>query len=193
MDIMLSTRFNNPNLPIVIRPGFTDSFDRPAGSLTATDDGKVWDTWGFTPWTLTGDGTVTGADGAATTTVDSLSSDGILTAVVATVGTLNRAGLVLRMIDRSNYLYVVPSTSGYLTLYGRIDNATAFSHRFDTNTLSAGDTLSVELSGPTVTVSLNGTAIGSRTVPELTDATHHGLFTASGADTTWDSITFTAA
>lgn len=197
MDIVLNTSFNNPNLPVVTLPGFTDSFDRPASSsLGSTDDGKPWENWGYGDWSVTSRGTALGVGGGLHASVDGLASDGTLTAVVASAATAEadkRSGLLFRMLDRENYAYVCPNTSNVLTLYVRVGGATVLSRSISGETLATGDTLAVEMFGPQVTVLRNGVAVLSETVSELVGETHHGLYGSSAADTEWDSIEFTPA
>lgn len=192
MDIVLNTNFNNPNLPKVLIPGFIDSFNRPAAStLGVTDDGKTWE-YSSNPWSITATGRATKGDAGAVTWVDGFASDGELSAVFAAVGTDQRNGLLLRRKDSDNYIYVCPNTSGALTLYVRIDNATSLSRIITGETLNVGDTLSVVMDGPTITVKRNGAVLLTETVNDLADQTCHGFFgTATGAE--WDSIEFVPA
>lgn len=195
MDIVLNTQFNNPRLPILERPGFTDSFDRPNGQgLGSTDDGKPWDYFGFAPWDII-DGNATGFGRSNNAVVDGAAADGTVTAIIASAASESadkRGGLTLRMIDRDNYLYLCPNTSNVLTLYGRVNGATAFSQAISGETLSDGDVVGARLAGPLVTVLLNGDVVATRNVPDLVNATRHGLYSHSACDTEWDSIEFVA-
>lgn len=195
MDIVLPTRFNNPNLPIVQRPGFKDYFNRPtADTLGTTDDGKTWDYFGFTPWKITATGHAAGLGSASHAVADALTADGTLTTVIgkaATEGADKRAGLAFRMLDRDNYLYVCPNTSNVLTFYGRIGNATAFSQSISGATLATGDTLAVTMIGKQITIILNGAEVASRAVAELADRTLHGFYGNASSDAEFDSIEFT--
>lgn len=193
MDIVLDTVFNNPNLPVVQIPGFTDSFNRPAAStLGVTDDGKEWLSSG-TSWSITAEGRATKGSGGARAWVDGLSSNGTLTAVLAKASAEDqRNGLLFRQQDGNNYLYLCPNTSGVLTLYARIDNLTALSKTITGVTVGSGDTLSVIMLGPQVTVLKNGTQIHVETVSDLVSNTNHGLY-GTGLGAEWDSIEFVPA
>lgn len=194
MDIILPTLFNNPNLPVVVRPGFHDDFDRPAAdTLGTTNDGKTWDHFGFAPWKITAEGHAAGLGTSNHAVVDALTADGTLSAVVgqaASSGADKRAGLVFRMLDRDNYLYVCPNTANTLTLYGRIGANTEISQPINGTTLATGDTLAVTMRGEQVTISLNGTVVATRVIPELSEQTLHGFYGHTSSDAEWDSIEF---
>lgn len=194
MDIMLNTLFNNPNLPLVPMLGFTDSFDRAAGSsLGTTDDGKAWTYFGLEPWTITADGHAS-SDGAGTfAVVDALTPNGTLTTTVgreASEGGDYRSGLAMRAVDSSGYVGVYPNTSGTLTLYVRAGNAPVSSQQISGTTLATGDTYSMTMVGTQLTVTYNGSEVLTETVTHHADVTTHGLYATSGSDTEWDSISF---
>ena len=197
MDIVLPTRFNNPNLPVVQRPGFIDNFDRgPADALGTTDDGKTWDYFGFIPWKLTGNGSATGLGASLHAAVDGLTPNGTLATVVgkaATESADKRAGLVFRMLDRDNFLYVCPNTTNTLALYGRIGGSLTVNQSISGETLATGDTLAVAMDGPSITILRNGTAVHTATINDLTSATMHGFYGNVSSDAEWDSIEFTPA
>lgn len=197
MDIILPTRFNNPHLPVLVRRGFHDSFDRgPADALGTTGDGKKWDYFGFTPWKITADGHAAGFGASNHAVVDALTADGTLSAVVgqaASSGADKRAGLVFRMLDRDNYLYVCPNSANTLTLYGRIGANTEISQSINGTTLATGDTLAVTMKGEQVTISLNGTVVATRVIPEFAEQTLHGFYGHTSSDAEWDYIEFTPA
>lgn len=193
MDIILNTTFNNPNLPIVQRPGFTDDFNRPAGvGLGTTIDGKPWDYLGLNAWSITGDGTATGDGGSNFAAVDALRSDGTLTARIAKAATSAdlRAGLLFRAVDRQNYLYLCPNTSNVLTLYARVDNEITLSRAISGHTLETGDAVSVKMEGPTITISRNGAVVHTEAVTALMGATSHGFYSSASSDTEFDSVSF---
>lgn len=197
MDIVLPTRFNNPNLPVIQRPGFSDTFNRPpADSLGSTNDGKVWDYFGFVPWKIIAPGHASGLASSSHAVVDALTANGTLSTVIgkaAGASADKRSGLVFRMLDRDNYLYVCPNTSNVLTFYGRIGNVTAFSQAVTGHTLATGDTLSVVMAGTQITIRRNGADIATRTVTELAGQTKHGFYGNASSDAEFDSIEFTPA
>src|SRR5690606_9066560 len=108
----------------------------------------------------------------------------------ASSGADKRAGLVFRMLDRDNYLYVCPNTSNTLTLYGRVGGTTAISQAISGHTLATGDMLAVVLDGPQITIRRNGAAIATRAVTELAGETLHGFYGNASSDAQWDSIEF---
>ena len=197
MDIVLNTTFGNPNLPTVPRTGFSDSFDRPAAdTLGVTDDGKPWDFFGFVPWKITTEGFASCVGAGLHAVVDALTPDGTIETVVgrqASEGADKRAGLVLRMVDRDNYIYLCPNTSNVLTLYVRENNASAMSRGISGETLVTGDTLTVEMIGNNFTIKRNGRTIHTETISYFNAATLHGLYGNGASDTEFDSIKFTPA
>lgn len=193
MDIVLNTTFNNPRLPVVPIAGFTDDFNRPAGPLGVTVDGKVWE-YRDNPWQLTGDGAATGLSSGGWAAVDALTADGILTGVVATKSTSGadqRFGLALRVVDRNNYLWLGNNTAGTLTLYATVDGSTVSSNPISGKALADGTVVAAELDGTTVTVRLDGVTVHTQTVTHHALATRHGLYSHTSADAKWDSIQFT--
>lgn len=194
MDIVLPTKFNNPNLPIIQRPGFTDAFDRaPADALGSTDDGKDWSYFGFAPWKIVAPNHAAGFGTSNHAVVDGLTPDGVLSTVIGKAATSSadkRAGLVFRMLDRDNYLYVCPNTSNTLTFYGRVSAATAFSQAITGQTLATGDTLAIAMVGSQITIRRNGIDVATRTVPDLAGQTLHGFYGNASCDAEFDSIEF---
>lgn len=194
MDIVLPTRFNNPNLPVVDLPGFTDSFNRPAAdNLGSTDDGKPW-LYSSGSWDVTQDGTAVGAGGGELAYVDGMRSDGTLTAVVGKApseGADPRAGLAARIMDDSNYVFVAnKSTGSSLNLYMREAGSIVVSQDAGAP-LVAGDALSLVLAGSLVTVLVNGVERHSEVIPTHATETRHGLYSHPACDVEWDSIEFT--
>ena len=187
MDIILNTKFDNPQLPVVLRPGFIDSFERGAGTLIQTDDRKPWEQRG-TAWGTTGDGA---AMGSAEVFADALSADGTLTVKLrkADVGGDKRGGVAFRVVDRDNYIRVCPNTSGNLTLYVYEDNSVAESASTE-STLADGDVLSVSGNGTSIVVQLNGSTVLSHETERHRNATKHGLFSWSSNNTEFEHVSF---
>ena len=195
MDIILPTRFNNPNLPVLVRPGFRDTFDRPAAAtLGVTDDGKEWE-YRYSPWSITEDGTATNGVTSQYAVVDGLTPNGTLTTVIAAAAVGDqRFGVCLRRVDQGNYLWLGNNTSGTLTLYVVVGGSTANSTTVPGASLSTGDELTAVMNGPTITALLNGQQVRVFTAEEHQTATHHGLFAFnSNGVAEWDSIEFTPA
>src|SRR5699024_9211223 len=117
MDIVLPISFNNPNLPIVQRPGFRDDFNRTAADvLGTTTDGKPWTVYDYgstsSVWGTYGDGTA-GMKSASSArhlaVVDALTPDGTLTATFRTTDeAARRPGLTIRATDANNYIQIAP-------------------------------------------------------------------------------------
>lgn len=197
MDIVLNTIFNNPNLPVIPVPGFHDNFNRAASStLGTTDDGKEWNFFGFVPWKVVSPGHAAGFGTSLHAAVDGLTPNGTLTTVVgkaATESADKRAGLVFRMLDRDNYLYLCPNTTNTLTLYGRVGGSLTVNQSISGETLTTGDTLAVAMDGPSITILRNGIAVHTATISDLTSATLHGFYGNISSDAEWDSIEFIPA
>lgn len=203
MDIVLPTRFNNPNLPIVQRPGFRDDFDRPAADvLGTTTDGKPWvihDRGSSTSvWGTYGDGTAGMKDASSSwhiAAADAMTADGTLTAVVATRATSGfHAGLTVRTIDPDNHIQIVPSgTSDPSILLRSVTGGSATTVGQPGPALVEGDTVDVTCSGTHITVAVNGVVAISGTIPDHASATQHGMYAFVGAVGTWENIEFTPA
>lgn len=187
MDIILNTRFNNANLPIVLRPGFVDSFDRGADKLIQTDDRKAWEQWG-SAWATTGDGA---AMGSGEVFANALSADGTLTAKLRTADTGGdkRGGVAFRVVDRSNYIRVCPNTSGTLTLYV-IENGSSVGTASTDSVLADGDVLEVSGYGASIVVKLNGSTVLSYETESYRTATKHGLYSHSSNNTEFEHVSF---
>lgn len=187
MDIILNTKFNNPQLPVVLRPGFVDSFDRGAGTLGQTDDRKTWEQRG-TAWVTTGDGA---AMGSAEVFANALSADGTLTAKLRKVDANGdkRGGVAFRVVDRDNYIRVCPSTSGNLTLYVYEDNSVVESASTE-STLADGDVLAVSGNGASIVVQVNGSTVLVYETERHRTATKHGLFSWSANNTEFEHVSF---
>lgn len=205
MDIILPTRFNNPNLPIVQRPGFADDFNRPAADTLGVTSGEArpWQTFdiGANPsvWGTHGDGTAgmkTAGSSWQLAGVDALTPDGTVTATLASIGgtTSRWGGLALRILDGDNHLRVteVSSTDGRIALTQRVAGSNS-SLGVSTEVAAAGDTLSVAMSGSQIIVSRNGEQIITATSSSFLDQTVHGFYSNSAAVSAWDSIEFTPA
>lgn len=203
MDIVLDATFNNPRLPVVTLPGFTDDFNRPNGALGTTTDGKPWE---YSPplstsvnWSI--DQQRAGvAEGSGNrfqlAHVDAGIADGTLTAELAHLDPVDlRTGLAVRVQDEQNYISVllgVGTTTTGMRIQSRI-NSSATNNVTDSTPISAGDTIAVTTTGPLIEVRVNDALRLTATIPELTDATRHGFYSYAGARIWWDSIKFEPA
>lgn len=187
MDIILNTKFDNPQLPVVLRPGFIDSFERGAGTLIQTDDRKPWEQLG-TAWGTTGDGA---AMGSSEVFANALSADGTLTVKLRTADTTGdkRGGVAFRGVDRYNYIRICPNTSGKLTLYVFEDNSIVESASTE-STLADGDVLAVSGNGAYIVVQVNGSTVLSYETERHRTATKHGLFSWSSNNTEFEHVSF---
>lgn len=191
MDIILNTIFNNPNLPIILRPGLVDGFERPAGQISKTDDHKDWDNYNGT-WVTNGDGTASGSgaliadglspNGEVTLTVDSFTSEG---------GDF-RCGVVFRAKDRSNHFRATLNTSGILTLYVIVDEATSESATASGVYPQDGDAIGVRLNGDSITLTLNGEVVLTHTTSMYMTETQYGLYSRSSNNARFGAIKFVA-
>ena len=191
MDIVLNTLFNNPNLPITLRPGLVDGFGRSAGQISKTDDYKDWDNYNGT-WVTNGDGT---ASGAGSLLADGLSPNGEVTLTVDSFdpeGTDFRCGVVFRAKDRHNHLRAALSTSGLLNLYVIVDEATSESFTTGGVYPQDGDTIGVRLNGENITLTLNGEVVLTHTTSMYMTETQYGLYSQSTNNARFDEIKFVA-
>jgi hypothetical protein len=204
MDIVLNTTFSNSALPVAQYAGFTDSFNAADGVLDYTEDGKAW-----IKTTGTGSGVVIWerVSGAAKlqspsitsiAVADGLAANGVLTTTIGAVGTSRAAAIVLRYVDRSNYIFLGMSAAGTPTRYQLRKLVAGVASNVATSATGANsaDVVAVTMSGTSFSVSVNGTAtsIAGVTVSDFSTATKHG-FTVNGADltTTFNACTFVAA
>lgn len=187
MDIILNTTFDNPQLPVVLRPGFIDSFDRGADTLIQTDDRKAWEQLG-TAWGTTGDGA---AMGSGEVFANALSADGTLTAKLRTADTRGdkRGGVAFRVVDRRNYIRVCPNTSGTLTLYV-IENGSSVGSTSTGSVLADGDVLEVSGYGASIVVQVNGSTVLSYETESYRTATKHGLFSHISNNSEFEHVSF---
>lgn len=203
MDIILNTVFNNPNLPIIPVPGFSDGFNRPvADTLGETDTGKPWVLFdsGTTSsiWGTYGDGTA-GMKSASSAyhlaVANALTPNGSLVAKLSTYDAAQRRpGLVIRAKDKDNFISIAPASATVheMRLAKRVAGVTT-TLTGSGPAIAAGDTVTITANGPTVTVSVNGVQALTADIPELADATLHGMYAFTGAIGAWDSIEFVPA
>lgn len=187
MDIILNTTFDNPRLPIAMRLGFRDSFERDAGTLIKTDDGKNWEQIG-TAWGTTGDGAATGSGEVF---ADALSADGTLTVKLRKVDTAGdkRGGIGFRAMDRNNYIRISHNTTGTLTFYV-IENGSAVVSESTGATLADGDVLAVSGQGTAIVIQINGSTVFTYDTTAYQTATKHGLYSHSSNGNEYESIEF---
>jgi hypothetical protein len=171
--------------------GFTDDFNRTDSSTTlgTTTDGKTWQTINSSVWGIAGNAAYCPTPASrGYAFVDTGAQNGTLTAVMSV--TASFAGVAFRIFDASNLFYVQPNSTtlelrkvagGVGTLVG---SATGL-------TFANGDTLSVVLSGNSISVSLNGTERITYTDSTFATNKKHGL-TAAGTVARFDSASFVA-
>lgn len=203
MDIVLDTRFNNPNLPTVQYPGFTDDFDRPVSATLGSTSGenRPWQVYEWpesgAAWGIAEGGTASAknAGGPTAALVDALTPNGTLTARIASVNPAARyGGLILRWQDIENYIAVAEQTSSNHRL-AIVSRKAGTPGEVKTNStapvLVSGDNIAVTLQGTDIRVALNGVEILTADVPDFAGSTKFGFYAHSGTDSRWDSIKFT--
>lgn len=202
MDIVLNTTFNNPNLPVVPKPGLVDEFDGPEGPLGSTLDGKPWTLYmnvESTAFIRTGNGTAgfSGNGGNDSVAVaDALTPNGRLTSRILNVNPENtQTGLCARFVDEDTYLWISGgSAGGPLRIYESTRSGKNMLGN-SSHVPSDGDDIEVVLNGASVTVYANGSEVTSANTA-LTSGTLHGLHVRgiNGPITTeWERIQFTPA
>ena len=163
--------------------GFSDTFDRPdITGLICTDEGKTWapagiEGAGVGSWVIDGNAArYNGGSARSVVLAEGGKADGTLTAVIGALPTGDE-GLAIRATDTSNYIVVIPyySAGDYRVRIVKRVAGTATQVAVSTVQAVAGDTLTVTLSGTTVSASLNGTQVVTGTVAEFTTITKHGL------------------
>ena len=203
MDIVLPISFNNPNLPVVQRPGFRDDFNRPSANvLGTTTDGKPWTVhdYGSTTsvWGTYGDGTAgmkSASSARHVAVVDALTPDGTLTATFRTTDeSARRPGLTLRAADADNYIQIAPigATDHRMRILKMVDGTASNSPDLGP-LLNNGTQISATCVGTTITVAVDGVDALTWDIPEFTNVTTHGMYAFSGAVGAWDGIEFTPA
>ena len=199
-DIKLNTTFGNANLPVVQYPGFHDDFSGADGVLDYTLDGAPWLKYesGVTPgaWVRTsGKAKCNSGSGTNLAVVDALTADGTVTQTIGAVGTGHLGGLVFRAVDINNYYYVRWRAGGAdfrYSLYKVVGGTLTGVATAASATSADGDVLSVELSGTSIVVKVNGATILSPAAQtDLQTATKHGLYSNSVDFTpTYEQIEF---
>lgn len=203
MDIVLNTVFNNPNLPLVPVPGFSDTFNRAtADTLGSTPGGKPWILFdsGTTSstWGTYGNGTAgmkTSSSAYHLAVANALTPNGSLVAKLGTYDAAQRRpGLVIRAKDKDNFISIAPASSTVheMRLAKRVAGVTT-TLTGGGPALVAGDTVTVVANGSTITLSVNGVQALTASIPELVDATMHGMYAFTGAIGAWDSVEFIPA
>lgn len=203
MDIVLPVRFNNPNLPIVQRPGFRDNFDRPAADVLGTTvDGKPWTIFDYgstsSVWGTYGDGTAgmkSASSARHAAVADALTPNGTLTAKFRTEDeAARRPGLTVRALDADNYVQIAPigATDHRLRILKMVDGTASNSPDFGP-LLNDGTQIAVTCVGTTITVAVDGVDVLTWIIPELADVTTHGMYAFSGAVGAWENIEFVPA
>lgn len=201
MDIVLNTVFNNSALPKVQFPGFSDNFNAADGALDYTPGGKAWikasGTGSGTPvWErVSGAAKLQSPSPNSIAVVDGLAADGVLTTTIGSIG-INQAAIVLRYVDRSNYIFLGMASSGTRYQLRKLVGGSATNLANSTTTATNGDVVAITMAGSAISVEVNGVAVDSLSVA-VTDfqaSTKHGIYAAStdyGA--TFDGISFAAA
>ena len=200
MDIVLNTLFDNSHLPRVQYPGFADDFSAADGTLDYTEDGKTWQRIsatgsGTAAWVRSsGEAMLTTPSPSSFALADALVPDGVFTTTIGAVGS-GYGATILRYVDVDNHIYLAYAGSGSkYQLLKRVAGSTT--GLFATAvTATDGDVIAVTLDGQDISVTRNGSALGSPvTVSNFATATLFG-FSASSADYTasWESVEFVEA
>lgn len=159
---------------------------------------KAWAYGGNGTWSIV-DGraglTAISSGSSANAWVDANASNGILSGTVAEVGTQKSTGLTFRVIDNLNAYYINRTSSSVLkwSLFKMVAG-TATSLGPSTVDITAGQAMSVELSGANVVAKANGATIITASDSELLAGTRHGLIgTTAEHGAPWDNVNFVAA
>lgn len=192
--LLVKSVLSNPLAYVVdANLGFEDHFAID-GTLTTTENGKSYVGGG-------GSGTAAASGGTATITwssgtkffvVDAGTPNG--TYSVKLSGTMTSIVLPLRYVDGTNQLRLALN-GGQIKLYRTVSGTSTVIGTGTIGAWASGDVVSVEFSGDSITVKLNGTTVsGIGTVTESTynTATKFGIG-ANAAGATFDDLTFVAA
>lgn len=192
----------NPNIPTT---GFADNFNRSDGPLGFTPVGAK-------PWlqydALTSSGAVaspgvirvvsnraqaTSLGGFVYPVVECYESDGVFSATVGLIGN-RQGGLALRLKDAQNLIRLALRLSAAGPTYTLQLVSTSGSSNLATSSVTSnvGDAISVEMSGPSIRVYVNGTQIMTASTPVFVNETKHGLNFAQ-TDVAMDNVSFSAA
>lgn len=170
----------------------SDSFTRAdsAVALGTSDSGHLWTAHTGT-WGISGNKgyLVTDSGSNNLATLDSTKAD--CTVAVTLSGTFNGGALTFRFVDTSNF-FIAYADGNNVTVYQNV--ATSFTLIGTTAYIwSAGDVLSVTLSGQNIDAKVNGVSKVTGTSAAHTSATRHGLFTSPSPDPSarWDNFLVT--
>lgn len=177
-----------PTRPLrkVQRLGFRDEFERIDSDTTlgSTIDGKAWvplrGVWGIAG----GNAKLVSnsASGTPAVVVDALTADGIFTAEWAVRdGGDVAGGLVIRVLDVNNHLFLNSSGSGQLRLWKRVNGtATEIKTATTGGVIQSGSIVRVVLNGSSIKVYLNNVLVIDATDSTFIGATRHGLAINTG-------------
>lgn len=150
-----------------------DSFDRPdsVNSLGTTSDGQLeWETLSGAMGIASG---LAYAPSAGRAVLQTGASDGTVQVIFYTTTTF--AGLIFRVVDNNNFLYMRRSGATQTLRFTKVVNGSE-TQIVDTGTgASSGALLKAVMSGTSITIYRDTTAFGPYTVTEHATATKHGL------------------
>lgn len=166
-----------------------DDFNRAdnVSSLGNADTGQTWQQL-LGIWGISGNNVnlSTTAD-PSLVVIDSLFSNGLVSAQLKNMVAVKQIGLVFRLTDTSNYLRIVVDPTS-LTLFKRVAGALTTLATY-TRTMVSGDVVGIELKGPNISTIVNGNVIGIVTDSFNQTATKHGLCTGiSDPSMRWDNF-----
>lgn len=120
-----------------------------------------------------------------------MSADGTLTVEMRKTDTDGdmRGGIAFRVVDRSNYIRICPSTAGILTLYV-IENGSTVRSAATGSSLTDGDVLTVIGNGASIVIQINSSTVLSYETESYRTASKHGLYSNSSNSTEFEHVGF---
>lgn len=160
----------------------TDSFNRANSTTTLgtpSDGGSAWTYPGSAVLGISGNAAYSPtSQSQAIAVLESSASAGTAQITLGSFPTVEEVGICFRVVDDNNYLLVWVKEGAGFRLFERV--AGTFTERGTANATNplAGDIVSVDVSGTSVTVRRNGTALTGLTGVTMTPhstATRHGI------------------
>lgn len=191
--------FNNPDLPVLDIPGFTDTFTRANAAVLGTTETparpwEVFPTSGTVQGITGGEGFVVrdGTAGHTFAVAEALASDGTLTATMGTL-TGNSYGLAFRARSYDDYFRFATASITSLSLVRVAGGVTTSIQAVNAGSRNPGDVLSVILDGSSIRCFHNGVEVITATDTANQTATKHGWYSNGTTGNTVRDVKFTAA
>ena len=178
---------SEPAATLLIADTFTAAGKLPGRVPQTTNNGAAWsvETGAFTVAATGG----VNATNSARAVIDAGEADVDVDAQIA-FGS-NGAGLILRSSDKSNYLRLTLTGTGWFFQKTADGLTTTLARGSAVYALNTAHTVKVTMNGPAILMSVDGRAAGSLTEAFNATATRHGLLCSNTGLRTWSSFSVT--